>query len=108
MEIIDIAGNIRLWATGSTTLRFDTSGLVNPSTYRPVEDAGGVSWTLVAGDRFTLTLEQDGESGSVFWFRFSEANATALGVNVHSYQLLADFGNGPVVMGSGKISTVRF
>lgn len=107
MEIIDEAGNIRLWATGPTTLRFDTSGLYDPATYKAVPDVSAVSWKIVAGDRFTLALERDDENTSVFWFRFTEAHSISLGRNVHTFELLADFGAGWTTVTVGKISAAR-
>ncbi|MCI1143216.1 hypothetical protein MOP88_14345 [Sphingomonas sp. WKB10] len=103
---IDASGNITVNRTGTTSLRFDTSGLVNPTTYVAVSDLGSILWTLKVDKGFTLPLDLDSTNPAIRWFRFTAAHAAQLGNDVRAFEIRADFGTGPQPMASGEISAV--
>lgn len=102
----DPSGNITINRTGGTAFRFDTTGLINPSTLLAVADLGAVVWSIKVDKEFTLVLETEPGAPAIRWFRFTAEHAAQLGKATREFELRADFGSGPQRMANGQISAV--
>lgn len=103
---IDLSDSITINRTGVTAYRFDTTGLINPSTLQAVADLGAVIWSIKVDKEFTLVLETEPGSPAIRWFRFTPEHAAQLGKATRDFELRADFGSGPQRMTNGQIVAV--